>query len=65
MASGPNYILLILSLPGLWLALPVSLVAGRNALQGSENLLNLTHPSLHSTSSQALLEASSDYNAFC
>jgi len=34
--------------------------AGRNALQRSDTLLNLTHLSLHSTSSQTLLESSSD-----
>jgi len=38
----------------------VTLKAGRNALLGSETLLKLTHLSLHSTSSQSLLEASSD-----
>jgi hypothetical protein len=40
--------------------LPVTLMAGRNALLGSDTLLKLTHPSLHSTSSETLLEASSD-----
>jgi len=48
------------ALPGLLLALPVTLKAGRNALLGSDPLLKLTHLSLHSTSSQTLLEASSD-----
>jgi len=40
--------------------IPVTLKAGRNALLGSETLLKLMHLSLHSTSSQTLLEASSD-----
>jgi len=40
--------------------IPATLKAGRNALLGSETLLKLTHLSLHSTSSQTLLEASSD-----
>jgi len=48
------------ALPGLLLAFPVTLKAGRNALLGSDPLLKLTHLSLHSTSSQTLLEASSD-----
>src|SRR5258705_6270142 len=48
------------ALPGLSPALPVTLKAGRNALLGSDTLLKLTHLSLHSTSSQTLLEASSD-----
>jgi len=39
--------------------------AGRNALPGSDNLLKLTHLSLHSTSSQTLLETPSDYNTLC
>jgi len=38
----------------------VTLKAGPNALLGSESLLKLTHLSLHSTSSETLLEASSD-----
>ena len=50
--------------PGLSLALPDPLNDDRNALQGSDTLLRLTHLSLHSTSTQALLEASSDYNTF-
>jgi len=52
-------------LPCLSLALPVTLKAGRNTLLGSDTLLKLTHLSLHSTSSQTLLEASSDKNTFC
>ena len=40
--------------------IPVTLKAGRNALLGSETLLKLTHLSVHSTSSQTLLETSSD-----
>jgi len=40
--------------------IPVTLNAGRNALLGSDTLLKLTHLSLHSTSSQTLLESSSD-----
>jgi hypothetical protein len=47
-------------LPGLLSALPVTLKASRNALEGSDTLLQLTNLSLHSTSSQTLLEASSD-----
>jgi hypothetical protein len=39
--------------------------AGRNALLVSDTLLKLTHLSLHPTSSQTLLEASSDLNTFC
>jgi len=38
----------------------VTLKAGRNALLGSDALLKVTHLSLHFTSSQTLLEASSD-----
>ena len=41
-------------------ALPVTLKAGRNALLWSDTLLKLTHLSLHSTSSQTLLQASID-----
>jgi len=52
-------------LPGLLSALPVTLKAGRNALPWSDILLKLTHLSLHSTSCQTLLEASSDCNTFC
>jgi len=40
--------------------IPVTPKAGRNALPWSDTPLKLMHPSLHSTSSQALLEASSD-----
>ena len=40
--------------------IPVILKAGRNALLGSDTLLKLTLLSLHSTSSQTLLEASRD-----
>jgi len=40
--------------------IPVTLKAGQNALLGSDILLKLTHLSLHSTSSQTLLESSSD-----
>jgi hypothetical protein len=47
-------------LPGLSLALPVSLVSGKNALLGSDTLLKLTHLSLHTTPSQTLLEPPSD-----
>jgi hypothetical protein len=47
-------------LPGLLSALPVTLKASRNPLEGSDTLLQLTNLSLHSTSSQTLLEASSD-----
>jgi len=46
-------------------ALPVTLKLGRNALLGSDTLLKLMHLSLHSRSSQTLLEASSDWNTFC
>jgi len=45
--------------------IPVTLKAGRNALLGSETLLKLTLLSLHSTSSQTLLESSRDKNTFC
>jgi len=45
--------------------IPVTLKAGRNALLVSDTLLTLTHLSLHSTSSQILLESSSDYNTLC
>ena len=51
-------------LTGFSSALPVTMKAGRNALLGSDTLLKLTHPSLHSTSSPTLLEASSDQNTF-
>jgi hypothetical protein len=47
-------------LPGLSPVLPVTLKAGKNALLWFDTLLKLTHLSLHSTSSQTLLEASSD-----
>jgi len=40
--------------------IPVTLKASWNVLLGSDTLLKLMHPSLHSTSSQTLLEASSD-----
>jgi hypothetical protein len=40
--------------------IPVTPKAGHNALPGFDTLLNLTHLSLHSTSSKTLLEASSD-----
>ena len=45
--------------------IPVTLIAGRNTLLGSDTLLKLTLLSLHSTSSQTLLEAPSDYNTCC
>jgi len=45
--------------------IPVAPKAGWNALLGSDTLLKLTHLSLHSTFSQTLLEARSDYNTFC
>ena len=44
--------------------IPLTPRAGRNALLGSNTLLKLTHLSLHCTSSQTLLETSSDYNTF-
>jgi hypothetical protein len=53
------------ALSDLSLVLPVALKTGRNALLESDTLLKLTHLSLHSTSSQILLEASSDLNTFC
>jgi hypothetical protein len=40
--------------------IPDTLKAGRNAFLGSDTLQKLTHLSLHSTSSQTLLEASGD-----
>jgi len=40
--------------------IPFTLKAGPNALLGYDTLLKLTHLSLHSTSSQTLLESSSD-----
>jgi len=40
--------------------IPVTPKAGRNGLLGSDTLLKLMHLSLHSTSSQTLLEAPSD-----
>ena len=40
--------------------IPVTPMAGRNALLGSGSLLKLTLLSLHSASSQTLLEAPSD-----
>ena len=51
---------LLLALPGLLSMLPVTLKGGSNVILGSDTLLKLTHPSLHSTSSQTLLEAPSD-----
>jgi len=53
------------ALPGLSPVLLVTLKAGINALLGSDTLLKLTHQSLHSTSSQTLLEAFSAQNSFC
>jgi hypothetical protein len=52
-------------LPGMSSALPVTLKAGRNALLGSDTLQKLMHLSLHSTSSETLLDCSSDWNTFC
>ena len=43
----------------------VTLKASQNNLLGSDTLLKSTHISLHSTSSQTLLESSSDQNTFC
>jgi len=40
--------------------IPLTPKAGPNALLGSDTLLTLTHLSFHSTSSQTLLETSSD-----
>jgi hypothetical protein len=51
-------------LPGFSSELPVTLKAGKNALLWSDTLLKLTHLSLHSTSSQTLLDAFSDQNTF-
>jgi len=45
--------------------IPVTLKARRNALLECDFLLNLTLLSLHSTFSQILLEAPSDWNTFC
>jgi hypothetical protein len=45
--------------------IPVTLKACRNTLLGSNTLLILTLLSLHSTSSQTLLEYSRDYNTYC
>jgi hypothetical protein len=50
---------------GLPPALPVSVKASRNALHRSDSLLKLIHLSLHSTSSQTLIKASSNWNTFC
>jgi len=43
----------------------VTAKAAWSALLGSDTLLNLTHPSLHSTSCQTLLVAPSNSNTFC
>jgi len=45
--------------------IPVTLKACRNTLLGSDTLLKLTLLSLHSTSSQTLLESSRDWHTFC
>jgi len=45
--------------------IPVTLKASWNTLLWSDTLLKLTLPSLHSKSSQTLLEAPCDYNTFC
>jgi hypothetical protein len=45
--------------------IPVTLMAGQDAILVSGSLLKLTLLSLHSASSQTLLEAPSDYNTFC
>jgi len=45
--------------------IPVTLKTGRNALLRSNTLLQLMLQSLHSISSQTLLDASSDQNTFC
>jgi hypothetical protein len=46
-------------------AISVTPKAGRSALLQSDALLKLTHLSLHSASSQTLLEAPTGYNSFC
>jgi hypothetical protein len=51
---------LLSALLGLLPDLPVTLKGGRNALLGSVMLLKLMHLSLHTPSSQTLLESSSD-----
>jgi hypothetical protein len=58
MIAGASSI--VVSAPKLLLALPVTLKACRNGILGSDTLLKLTHLSLHSTSSQTHLEASTD-----
>jgi hypothetical protein len=45
--------------------IPVTLKAGRNAILLYDTHLKLTYLSLHSTSSQTLLEASREENTFC
>jgi len=47
------------------LELSITMKASRNALLRSDTLLKLMHLSLHSMSSQTLLEAPSDWNTFC
>jgi hypothetical protein len=46
-------------------AIPVTPMVNKNALLGSVTLLKLVHLWLHSTSSQSLLESSSDLDTFC
>ena len=45
--------------------IPVTLKAGRNARVGSDTLLKLTLPTLHSTSSKTLLVACRDLKSLC
>jgi len=52
------------ALPDFVPALPVTLKATKNAYLGSDTPLKLMHLSLHSTSSQTLLDTSSDKNPF-
>jgi len=52
-------------LPYKWSEIPVTPMTGWNALLGSGSLLKLTLLSLHSASSQTLLEAPSDKHTFC
>jgi len=53
----------VLLFPSSWI--PVTLKDSRSVLLVSDTLLKLTHLRLHCTSSQILLETSSDSNKFC
>ena len=62
---SPGLLGMLPGLSGMSPVLRVTLKACRIALRGFDTLLKLMHPRLQSTSSQILLEASSDWNTLC